>query len=106
MHRTACSLTCSLNNFRAVSILEPCKSLGRFGSGVGKRSLAATFGGSLQAVDAVLRASGQTGATYELSHVGASEELADKYQLLYFPADNQPIMADAFTKSVELYQRS
>ena len=67
-------------NFKAVTILEPCKSMGRFGSGIGKRSLAATFGVSLQAVEKVLAGSGQLGATYDLSNVGADEPTADRYQ--------------------------
>ena len=89
-------------NFKAVTILEPCKSLGRFGSGVGKRSLAATFGVSLQAVDKVLAGSGQLGATYDLSNVGADEPTADKYQTVWFPEDQPITMADAYQKSVEL----
>ncbi|MCP4446176.1 MAG: hypothetical protein GY811_12640, partial [Myxococcales bacterium] len=88
-------------NFKAVTILEPCKSLGRYGSGVGKRSLAATFGVSLQAVDKVLAGSGQLGATYDLSNVGADEPTADKYQTVWFPEDQPITMADAFQKSVD-----
>ena len=90
------------NNFRSVTILEPCKSMTRYGSGVGKRSLAATFGVSLQAADKVLAASGQIGATYDLSNVGADEPTADKYQIVWFPDDAQPTMAEAYQKSVEL----
>ena len=50
----------------------------------------------------MLRASGQTGTTYDLSNVGISEELADKYQPVWFPADAQPTMAEAFAKTVDL----
>merc|ERR1712113_1282599 len=89
-------------NFKAVNILEPCKSLGRFGSGIGKRSLAATFGVSLQAVEKVLAGSGQLGATYDLSNIGANEPIADKYQTVWFPDDKPITMAEAYQMSVEL----
>ena len=89
-------------NFKGVPILEPCKSMGRFGSGIGKRSMAATFGVSLQAVDKVLAGSGKLGATYDLSNVGADEPTADKYQTVWFPDDKPTTMADAYQKSLEL----
>ena len=59
------------DNFRAVKVVEPCKWLTRYGSGVGKRKLSATFGVTQTDAEVVLLASGQTGIVSDFSNMGA-----------------------------------
>ena len=85
-----------------MQVLKTCKYLGRYGKAVGKRKLSATFGIGQADLHTVLRASGQTGTTYEINHMGARTPVPDDFLTVLYPEGHNKTLADAYAETQRL----